>query len=132
MPNLKLVNNLQLQTVAKRWQREHPESDPAEIDVPTRLASFKARAAFCFSQRIEWACRTGRPPPSMCATCGIPTFSWCEGCYSRVSDTARDTFAGLCRDCDAAHRVCHDCFAQGHHWERGTPCLSGHQWSRGP
>ena len=119
MPVVQLVRSYQVQSLARRWGAANPTRDPEVIPLEERLGSVKARMAFCLAHRIKWACQTGRAPPSMCDTCGKPTFSWCEACYARLGGTSTVPYSGLCQECDKERRVCHLCFGQQVSWTQG-------------
>ena len=103
--------------LAVQWRREHP-GDPAGLSAVDRRGSKGARAAYF------WAVREWHPPdpevpvPVGCDLCGAPTYSWCEGCYSRCA--AAEPYSGLCTTCDQQQLVCYGClelqitYAEGH------------------
>eukprot|EP00434_Breviolum_minutum_P016188 symbB.v1.2.014264.t1/scaffold1033.1/size247163/2 len=55
-----------------------------------------------------------------CSCCGLPTFSWCEGCYKRVDLNLGESYGGLCNPCGAEKKVCDACSWAGVSWEAGN------------
>lgn len=116
MPLLASTANREWLTLAVAWRRSNA-ADPSGLRVCDRRESKGARSAF------YWAVRDPNPPPDEpvpvgCDLCGDPTFSWCEGCYSRCG--ASGTYSGLCTTCDQERLVCYACleleidYAKGH------------------
>ena len=103
--------------LAVQWRRDHC-LDPSSQSVLDRRRSRGARAAYYWAVKDRVLTDPSIPPPVGCDLCGEPTYSWCEGCYSRCRPS--DHFSGLCTTCDQERLVCHACleleidYAQGH------------------
>ena len=108
-----------LRILSDRWQQSNGGRNPRSLLWEERQACVKARAAFSIACGIHQNRMVNRPNPGACATCGFPTFSWCEGCYKRRGATSELPFAPLCQDCDWAKLVCHDCHAMKITWQQG-------------
>ena len=111
MPAIQATPLRQWRVLAGRWRRDHPGRDPLSLDVTERRGSLKARAAFYVAALRE----TGEVATAIsgigCTLCGLPTASWCEGCYKRCGESG--TFLALCQGCDSEHRVCPLCEVDG-------------------
>ena len=98
-------------TLAGRWKRDHPVRDPLSLGVGERRDCVTARAAFHIAALQE----TGEVPTAIsgigCTLCGLPTASWCEGCYKRCGESG--SFLAVCQGCDSEHRVCPLCQVDG-------------------
>ena len=98
-------------TLAGRWKSDHPVRDPLTLEVGERRRCATARAAFHLAAVEE----SGEVATAIsgigCTLCGLPTASWCEGCYKRCGESG--TFLAVCQGCDSEHRVCPLCEVDG-------------------
>ena len=107
----------QWQILAGRWKRDHPVRDPLTLGILERQGDIKARAAF----HIAALASTGQEITALsgiaCTVCGLPTASWCEGCYKRCGPS--QAFSAVCNHCDKAKHVCPLCQGQGVSFQAG-------------
>ena len=117
MPVLAETSNREWLRLAIQWRREHSD-DPSSLAVTDRRGSTGARSAYYWAVKDRVPSDPELPTPVGCDLCGDPTYSWCEGCYSRCG--ASGTYSGLCTTCDQERLVCYACleleidYAKGH------------------
>lgn len=117
MPPIQPTKLWQWQILARRWQAEHPGSNPLTLDVGVRRGELKARAAFYIAALDHLRIQPAALSDIACVVCGTPTASWCEGCYKRCG---RDRpFNAVCNHCDQLALVCQDCDTWGISHEEG-------------
>ena len=111
MPAIHPTPIRQWRILAGRWRRDHPERDPLAIGVVERRGALRARAAFYVASLRESGTAVTAISGIGCTVCGLPTASWCEGCYARCGDTG--TFHAVCQTCDSEQLVCPLCQVDG-------------------
>ena len=127
MPVIRPTDASEARKLAKQWETANPGRNPQQIPRFTRMTDKTAWAAFYMSVPVKQQELVHMLHG--CDVCGLPTTSWCEGCYARIPDpglspqpsvvSADQAFSPICRRCDQEKRVCRFCTEKGLTFDEG-------------
>lgn len=135
MPVILPTDAGEVRKLAKQWKKANPGRNPQQLPRSTRMTDKTAWAAFYMSVPVKQ--ESLAQMLHGCDVCGLPTTSWCEGCYARIPDdglarmpsavSADNAFSPICRQCDQEKRVCRFCDQNGLTFDEGrTKYLQSH------
>ena len=108
------------QSWVERCDRLGRLTRPSQLTIDQRREDSGAAAAFSIVtfRNVDYL--------QACATCGLWTASWCEGCYARAVCDRSLAFSPICTLCDQEQLVCQDCVEHGASWQTGHIAYETH------
>ena len=118
MPPIRPTDLVEWREQARRWHRRRPGRNPLDLPLEVRRAYSKARCAY-FIAALDRGVQAAVEGFEACTVCGVPTHSWCEGCYERSLQQPAASYSAVCQVCDTAQWVCDLCDRAGISYAQG-------------